>query len=235
MADPTSHSPEPSRRRRRRSRRERREKWALLLLLLAILVGAAVFAPGIIDLARKDERPHVYAVPRPAPTTRPLARPYYRFDFSMGPILELLEAALDLKPLDLRRPLRIPFATPLRPSSDEILLSEPVTYRPPTILADASPLPDLPSRQDDLRLPGYPGFSDPGGTVPNGEPDFDPELLDSDDEDDDDGNDGGIGTKPDDDDDDDDDDDQGGPPVPEPGGALLLAPVAFVVLRRTRS
>jgi hypothetical protein len=234
MADPTSHSPEPSRRRRRRSRRQRREKWALLLLLLAILVGAAVFAPGIIDLTKKDERPHVYAVPRPAPAPRPLARPYYRFDFSMGPILELLDAALDLKPFDLRRPLRIPFATPQRPASDEILLSEPVTYRPPTILADASPLPDLPARQDDLRLPGLGDLSDPGGTVPNGEPDFDPELLDDDDQGDDEGNDGGIGTHP---DDDDDDDDQGGggPPVPAPQGALLLAPIVLVVLRRART
>ena len=113
MADPNSEAPNvPGRRRRNSDRRQRRRRRAVLLVLLASLVGAAVFAPDLVQLVRKSA-PGVRQQQRPIRTARPRVHRQWRFDFSMGPILELIEQGIRLEPFDLRRPLRIPFTTEL--------------------------------------------------------------------------------------------------------------------------
>ena len=54
----------------------------------------------------------------------------WRWDLSLGPLLQMLEQALDLEPFDLRRPVRIPFQAPPRPVRDNILLGDPAGFTP---------------------------------------------------------------------------------------------------------
>jgi hypothetical protein len=190
MADPTRESPESpppgSRRRRRRSARsEKRRRIALLLLLLALATGAVVLAPGLIDLIElgRGRRGPLQLPPRQARTDKPLPMRNWRFDFSMGPILELIEQSLNLEPFDLRRPLRIPFSASGMPRAGaEILLTDLSSFRPSFVPGAATPLGDLPPSFQMPDLPGLPAISAPGGDIPTGEPEFDPELADSDEE-----------------------------------------------------
>jgi hypothetical protein len=145
---------------------------------MATLVGAAVFAPDFVRLVRRD-KPHARVTQRPVKTQRPLVRHQWRFDFSMGPILELIEQGLNLQPFDLRRPLRIPFSVRSRPGGD-ILLAGPGSYLPALLPSSGSPLGDLPPGGyggGPPSLPALPGLNSGGGGLPNGEPDFDPELT----------------------------------------------------------
>lgn len=175
MADwtPDTRDQPPRRRRRRRTRRKSRRRLALVLVLLAALVGAGLLAPDLIQFVREG-RPGSRPAVVPARTTRPLALRSWGIDFSMGPILELIEQQLRLDPFDLRRPLRIPFVaqTPAFRGSD-ILLYEPAGFLPPLVPGDASPLPPLPEAQ----LAGMLPQTDPAVGLPTGEPDFDPALL----------------------------------------------------------
>jgi hypothetical protein len=149
-----------------------------LLILLATLVAAGLYAPNVIQFVRPGQ-PRMHRKQRPVRTTSPIVRHPWLFDFSMGPILELIEQSLSLEPFDLRRPLRIPFAARPQMRGGDILLADPGSYLPPLVPANASPLPSLPSPQIAL-LPGLPPFTSPGGSIPNGEPDFDPDLVDGD-------------------------------------------------------
>jgi hypothetical protein len=100
----------------------------------------------------------------------------------MGPILELVEQSLNLRPFDLRRPVRIP----LRPHgpgsrSGDILLAQPQAYQPPFVPSADRPVGPLPGPEyaGIPRDPGTP-FVTPGGGLPTGEPDYDPELTTTD-------------------------------------------------------
>ncbi len=183
MADPdnqTPGAPSQGRGRRRSKRKQRRRRLALLGLVVASLVGAAVFAPDLVQFARKG-KPIVRQQQRPVRNARPVVRHQWRFDFSMGPILELIEQGLNLEPFDLRRPLRIPFTIRARPASGDILLFGPSGYVPPILPASTTGLPSLPEAKP-FDLPDFPFFGPgfgPGG--PLGEPDFDPDLADGDD------------------------------------------------------
>lgn len=153
-----------------------------MLVLMATLVGAAVFAPDFVRLVRPGKfDPRV--THRPVKTQRPIVRHQWRFDFSMGPILELIEQGLNLDPFDLRRPLRIPFSVRSRPGGD-ILLTGPGSYLPPLVPSNGSPLGALPpegSGGGPTLLPPLPGLNAGGGGLPDGQPDFDPDLTVSDD------------------------------------------------------
>jgi hypothetical protein len=229
MADPNSELPGGSlRRRRRRSkqgRERRRRRLALVLVLMATLVGAAVFAPDFIGLVRRG-KPDVRQTQRPVKTQRPVVRHKWRFDFSMGPILELIEQGLNLEPFDLRRPLRIPFSVRSRPGGD-ILLAGPGSYLPPLVPSNGNPLGDIPPGYGPPPLPGLPGFGPNGGGIPDGQPDFDPDLTTGDDPFAPPGE-PPPGVTP---------DDEPPPDVPEPGVAWLLggALAASALLRRRRS
>lgn len=185
MADPTSELPgEPRRRRRRRGKQDkdkRRRRLVVLFVLLASLVGAAVFAPDFVRLVRRGT-PDVRQAQRPVKTQRPVVRHQWRFDFSMGPILELIEQGLNLEPFDLRRPLRIPFNVRSRPGGD-ILLGGPGSYLPPLVPSNGNPLGDLPPRfgGGPPSLPSLPPIGGGGGGIPDGQPDFDPDLTTDDD------------------------------------------------------
>lgn len=184
MADPTSGSPQTPRRRRRRRRErsERRRRLGLLLLLLALATGAVVLAPGLIELIELG-RPNPRDLRQPPRVTRsdkPLPVRNWRFDFSMGPILELIEQSLRLEPFDMRRPLRIPFAADWAPRGGQILLSDPGTYRPSFVAGAGGPPGSLPPPYQIAWLPGMPPFTDPGSGIPNGQPNFDPDLADDD-------------------------------------------------------
>ncbi len=185
MADPNSElpgeSPRRARRRSRRDRNKRTRRLALVLVLMATLVGAAVFAPDFVRLVRRG-KPDPLVIHRPAKTQRPMVGHKWRFDFSMGPILELIEQGLSLEPFDLRRPLRIPFNVRSRPGGD-ILLAGPGSYLPPLVPSNGNPLGDLPPSFSGPppSLPPWPQFSGGGGGLPTGEPDFDPDLTISDD------------------------------------------------------
>jgi len=180
LADPNSETPNVSGRRRRNSdRKQRRRRRAILLALLASMVGAAVFAPDLVQLVRKGA-PGIRQQQRPIRTARPRVLRQWRFDFSMGPILELIEQGIRLEPFDLRRPLRIPFTMQPREAGGDILLFETAGYLPPLVASNSSPLPIL-SGPRGPSLPGWPGWAAPGGGIPNGEPGFDPELTKSDD------------------------------------------------------
>ena len=175
MADPNSEAPNvPGRRRRNSDRKQRRRRRALLLVLLASLVGAAVFAPDLVQLVRKSA-PGVRQQQRPIRTARPRVHRQWRFDFSMGPILELIEQGIRLDPFDLRRPLRIPFTLSSRAPGGDILLFEPASYLPPLVPSNSSPLPTLRGPRSPT-LPSWPGWM-PHGGIPNNYPDFDPELT----------------------------------------------------------
>lgn len=148
-----------------------------MLVLLATLVGAAVFAPDFVRLVRRG-KPSPRVTQRPVKTHRPIVRHNWRFDFSMGPILELIEQGLNLQPFDLRRPLRIPFNVRSRPGGD-ILLTGPDSYLPPLLPSSGRPLGDLPPggfAGKPPSLPPLPGLGGTGG-LPTGEPNFDPELT----------------------------------------------------------
>jgi MYXO-CTERM domain-containing protein len=239
MADPMSDSPEtpgqpPRRRRRRTERNERRKRIALLLLLLALATGAVVLAPGLIDLIQlsRPGRDPIALPARHARTDKPLPMRNWRFDFSMGPILELIEQSLNLEPFDLRRPLRIPFSSGWMPRGNgEILLADPESFSPSFVPGVVTPPGDLPPAFIAGQLPGLPEFTDAGGNVPNGQPEFDPDLADSDDvEEEDDDDDGGTPPNPDPQDDDPD------PPVPAPPALpLLVAALALGAALRRRS
>lgn len=149
------------------------------MILFASLVGAAVFAPDLVQLVRKSQ-PGVRQLQRPVRTVRPHVVHKWRFDFSMGPILELLEQGIRLDPFDLRRPLRIPFTIRPRAGGPDILLFEPAGYLPPLVPSTPSSLPRLPG-VGSPQLPGWPGWLPPGADIPTGEPNFDPELTKSDD------------------------------------------------------
>jgi hypothetical protein len=186
MADPTSDSPQtpgnsPRRRRRQRSRGKR---VALLLLLLALATGAVVLAPGLIDLIQigRPARDPIQLPPRQARTDKPLPMRNWRFDFSMGPILELIEQSLNLEPFDLRRPLRIPFTAGWMPRAPgEILLADPQGTSSSFVPGVVMPPGLLPPPFRGGDWPGMPPFTEPGGDNPNGEPDYDPELPNGDD------------------------------------------------------
>jgi hypothetical protein len=186
MADPTSGSPQTPRRRRRRRRErsERRRRLALLLLLLALATGAVVLAPGLIELIELG-RPNPGALRQPPRVTRsdkPLPVRSWRFDFSMGPILELIEQSLRLESFDMRRPLRIPFSADWAPrGGGQILLSDPGVYRPSLVPGAGGPSASLPPPFQIAWLPDMPPITDPGSDIPNGQPDFDPNLADGDD------------------------------------------------------
>jgi hypothetical protein len=186
MSDPTSELPGGSsrhaRRRSRQDRNKRRKRLALVLVLLATLVGAAVFGPDFVRLVRRSQ-PNPHLTQRPVKTQRPVVRHQWRFDFSMGPILELIEQGLNLEPFDLRRPLRIPFSVRSRPGTD-ILLAGPASYLPPLVTSNGNPLGDLPPGGFGGRspsLPDLPGLNGGGGGLPDGQPDFDPDLTIDDD------------------------------------------------------
>jgi MYXO-CTERM domain-containing protein len=181
MADPNRQTPGTSPRGRGRSKRkQRRRRFALLGLLLASFVGAAVFAPDLVQFARNG-RPSLHRQQRPVRIARPVVRHQWRFDFSMGPILERIEQGLNLEPFDLRRPLRIPFTIRSRPAPTDILLFGPAGYTPPLLPSYATGVGSLPGSKP-FNLPDFPFFGPgfaPGG--PNGQPDFDPDLVDGDD------------------------------------------------------
>jgi hypothetical protein len=238
MADPTSESPQtpPRRRRRRTERNERRRRLALLLLLLALATGAVVLAPGLvelIELGRPAPGP-LRQPPRVARSDRPIPLRNWRFDFSMGPILELIEQSLRLEPFDMRRPLRIPFAADWAPRlGGQILLSDPASYRPSFVPGSGGPTGNLPPAFQIAWMDRMPPIMDPGSGIPNGQPEFDPELANSDDKR------RGPPFKP-----------PGPPPhkpphkppgpppdVPEPGMGLMLAAVLLggAALRRERA
>jgi hypothetical protein len=180
LAEPNSEAPKvPGRRRRSSDRKQRRRRRAVLLVLLASLVGAAVFAPDLVQMVRKSG-PALRHQQRPIRTVRPRVLRPLRFDFSMGPILELIEQGIRLEPFDLRRPLRIPFAMQARGPAGDILLFEPAGFLPPLVPSNSNPLPIL-AGPPSSGLPGWPGWVPPGGGLPNGEPGFDPELTKSDD------------------------------------------------------
>jgi hypothetical protein len=236
MADPISDSPETPGQspRRRRRRNERRRRLALLLLLLALATGAVVLAPGLIDLIQlgRPGRDPIVLPPREARTDKPLPMRNWRFDFSMGPILELIEQSLNLEPFDLRRPLRIPFSAGWMPRGQgEILLADPQSFVPSFVPGVVTPPGMLPPAFIAGALPGLPDFTDPGGDVPNGQPNFDPDLADSDETEEEPDDDDDRPPRPDPQDDDDDD-----PPVPAPPALPLLATalVLGAALRRTR-
>lgn len=177
MADETPETPDLRAQRRRPRRGDRRKRLALLLVLFALGVGASLFAPGIIELGRA---PGAAPKPtkRPVRSNKPLVRHHWRFDFSMGPILELVEQSLNLRPFDLRRPVRIP----LRPHgpgsrSGDILLAQPQAYQPPFVPSADRPVGPLPGPEyaGIPRDAGTPWVT-PGGGLPTGEPDYDPEL-----------------------------------------------------------
>jgi len=231
MADPISDSPEtpgqpPRRRRRRAERNERRRRIALLLLLLALATGAVVLAPGLIDLIQlgRPGRAPIALPARQARTDKPLPMRNWRFDFSMGPILELIEQSLNLEPFDLRRPLRIPFSAGWMPRAQgEILLADPQSFSPSFVPGVVTPPGLLPPAFIAGQIPGLPDFTDPGGNIPNGQPDFDPDLADSDETEEEPDDDGGTPPNPPPPDDDDD------PPVPAPPALpLLLTGLALV-------
>ena len=143
-------------------------------MLLASLVGAAVFAPDLVQLVRKSA-PGVRQQQRPIRTARPRVLRQWRFDFSMGPILELIEQGIRLEPFDLRRPLRIPFTMQPRAAGGDILLFETAGYLPPLVPSNSSPLPTLRGPRSPT-LPSWPGWLPQGG-IPHNYPDFDPELT----------------------------------------------------------
>jgi hypothetical protein len=175
LADPNSEAPNvPGRRRRSSDRKQRRRRRAVVLVLLASLVGAAVFAPDLVQLVRKSA-PGVRQQQRPIRTARPRVHRQWRFDFSMGPILELIEQGIRLDPFDLRRPLRIPFTMSSRAPGGDILLFEPAGYLPPLVPSNSSPLPTLRGPRSPT-LPSWPGWMPQGG-IPHNYPDFDPELT----------------------------------------------------------
>lgn len=149
---------------------------------MATLVGAAVFAPDFVRLVR-DGTSVPRVTRRAVKTQRPIVRHKWRFDFSMGPILELIEQSLNLQPFDLRRPLRIPFSVRSRPGGD-ILLAGPGSYLPALLPSSGRPLGDLPPGGfggGPPSLPPLPGLNAGGGGLPDGQPDFDPDLTIGDD------------------------------------------------------
>jgi hypothetical protein len=223
MADPMSDSPQtpgnsPRRRRRQRSRGKR---IALLLLLLALATGAVVLAPGLIDLIQigRPARDPIQLPPRQTRTDKPLPMRNWRFDFSMGPILELIEQSLNLEPFDLRRPLRIPFTAGWMPrGGGEILLADPQGHSTSFVPGVVMPPGLLPPPFAGTDWPGMPPFTEPGGDNPNGEPDYDPELPNGDDRPEHDPEHPGGGNPPDEDPDPDPDPD----PVPAPAALPLI-------------
>ncbi len=208
----SSNRPDP-RGGRGRSKRRRR---ALLALLLALGVGAALFAPGFIELAAPPAllpvaRPHGEVRPGPLP---PLRRPW-SLDFSLGPLLELFEEALNGRPLDVRRPARMPLPPPPRDHSHDILLNDlpqiAQGWVPPSA---GAPAPAPPARGRPPRPPAGPLSgpitSGPDRDAGSGAPAvFSPDPSSS-----------GSDSAP--------------AAVPEPGAGPLLALGALLLLRRRR-
>ena len=117
-------------------------------MLLAIGVSAALLSPGVIDFGKRDAptvKPHRVQVKQPRLRPLPMRHPF-QSSYSIGPILELIDQALDLDPFELRRPVRLPSARPQRDRGDGILLGSPGGFRPTMIAARAAPLPHAPPR-----------------------------------------------------------------------------------------
>lgn len=132
--------------------KNRRKGWGkragVLALLLALSVAAALLGPDLIEWGQSEDP----AVEPAAPTVQMRRsnqhgqQDSWRWDLSLGPLLEMLEQALDLEPFDLRRPVRIPFHAPPRPVRDNILLADPAGFRPNFIPARSIPLPPTPGQ-----------------------------------------------------------------------------------------
>lgn len=142
----------------------RRRRLALLAVLLAFGIGGLLLAPGLIQVRGTTGEavpPGGAAPPVPVPH---LVTPPWGVDFSLGPLLEMIEKALRIPALDARRPVRILQLPAPQDHSDDILLGSPSggDFDAPPLAGTAVAMATVPARA--------PGPSSSAPTLPPGLP-----------------------------------------------------------------